>query len=434
MSNTSSVANNFFLMEQNLSTNSTTEENSIRGFSDRFLVIVWVLFSIIWIFGFIANTGVVKIIHSTKLIPLNVFILGLCCSDMVSAICSPVILLSLVTTDRDYPFPNMICKIANAIHSVASAVTVELVLVLSVWRLIALARPQKAATIMTVKKAKYLVTCIWLISSILLTPGPLTLLNVVKPPETRHTVCLCKPEDLAALLIYVVVVETALVNIIPISAIIIISIAIGFFLVRQRRMSQQVSSSSDCRRENRALTQIALIVTAFLIGYIPRIAYFIRQYVQPMDFMTHKILYITSLGVRNLTESINPILYFAGSFHFREYLKECLGYFFRLFKSEDPPSVSETNNTPVTHKSKAVECKTSEAPERFSNLFRNADPPRSKCSETSYGDGTQATQDKTDEMSERCSKLFKNEDEQFEISCDCRSTPVTKTLYNEVSI
>lgn len=158
----------------------------------------------------------------------------------------------------------------------------------------------------------------------MLIPTPSTYLDVVTSAKTGYKVCFCRREDFKFYLVYVLVVEIAFTNVIPIFAIVIISMAIGFVLLRQKRMRQQISSSGDSRKENQALMQVALILASFLVGYIPKMAHFIQQSVHPMDSRMHAITYMIAVGIRSLTESMNPIIYASCSHDFPRYLKNCL--------------------------------------------------------------------------------------------------------------
>lgn len=302
---------------------------------DYLLVPLWTLFWIIWSFGIIANSCVAIFICKMKTIPLNVFIIALCCSDIVSAIVSPFIVYPFLWYGEEYRFPRLICKSVGGIQTVTSAVTIQLVLVLSIWRLIALIHPHKGSTIMTTKRAKCFVVCIWSISTMLLMPRPVIYRDIIQYRIGKKS-CFYRPEDTHMMLIYVLVVEIALTNVLPISAIIVICIAIAICLLKQKVVRQQISGNDDSKKERRALIQVTLIVVSFLIGYIPKTAYYIYGYVHLIDLSTHIITYVAALGIRNITESLNPILYVAGSTLYRDHLYDCMERFVLVFRSAGP--------------------------------------------------------------------------------------------------
>lgn len=292
---------------------------SFGGFDGYDRLLIWIILGTIWTFGLVTNTAAAVTLCRMKPKPLNFFIISLCCSDILSAIVTPFLMKAVVSSDVDFPFGRIVCKIVRPLKTVASAVTIQLVLVLCIWRLFAILRPHKAARFMTLKKAKVVSICSWLISTIVLVPGGVSYLDIVTSSRTGLKICYYIKERRQFARVFTLTVEILISNFIPISCIIVLCIVIAIALLIQHKRRQTVSGGENLRAEEKiALLQVSLIIVSFLVGYIPKFTYYLWVEVVRVDLRTHKISYVVTNGIRNLTESLNPILFVVGSSVLRE--------------------------------------------------------------------------------------------------------------------
>lgn len=321
----------------------------LQVFSKHAIISIWVIMGVIWIFGFFAHLASLVVISRMKRTPLNVFIMGLCCSDIISAIVSPMQVRVILNRADDYPWNILICKTLFPLTTVTSAVTIEIVLVLSMWRLYAIHRPHKASRMMTVKRAKVIVASLWLIVGLPLMIFGAMLLDVTPSRQTEFKVCLFQPSLMLQSYVFLTV-ETVGLNLVPISAITIMCVAIGLSLLKRKEQRATTSSDQDFRKEEkRALIQVTAIVMSFLVGYLPKAARRGYGLFAVIGYRSHTIIFVITRAILNLTESINPILYVVGSSTIAKAAREELDQILALCRSankapHEPKSDKSTSN------------------------------------------------------------------------------------------
>lgn len=308
----------------------TTDSPRLQKLTEKELLIIWITFGMIWSCGLIANLFLVVALGKTKQTPFNVIIIGLCCSDIMSAIASPFIVGQIMYSNakKAYPWNAVICKTAIPIGSVTGAVTIQLVFTLSVWRLHAIHWPHKTIGFMTLRRAKLIVISTWMISTVLLLPLAAYYLNVV-PSTVDHGKLICFTSEEAIWIAHVYhFVDAVILNLIPIIWILMLCVATVFYLLRRKTKRQGLTGDHKFRREEKqALFQLSLIIASFLIGYLPKF-FLIISYIVGHNRRVTTISYLVSRGLLNTTECINPIIYSLSSDDIRSSLKHS---FQRLF-------------------------------------------------------------------------------------------------------
>lgn len=301
----------------------------IKCLSPNEIILIWVASGAVWSFGVVANVTTFLALCRMRQTPLNIIIMGLCCSDILSVIVSPFIVKQMIVScsNEEYPWDIFVCKTLFPAAAVASGVTILLVLALSIWRFRVIRSGHKANDIMTLKRARALVISIWLIVVIVIMPLPAYYLEIVRSPWGIEETCIMKPSNLWLAHIYHFI-ELILVTFAPISCIVILCSVIGILLI-QRKLTRQDRTADESFRETekQALIQLAAIVACFFIGYIPKFFYGIWYYVGIRSRRSHAIVYLVSRWIVNLSESINPIIYNVASKDLRTSVKKVVGKF-----------------------------------------------------------------------------------------------------------
>lgn len=317
----------------NLANRSHVKRDSFH-LSDKEMTAVWTAFGIVWCFAFIANSLTLIVLARIQKTPLNVFIMGLCFSDILSAITSPFDMIAKLTFDGTYPWNTSVCKMLFPVISVASSVTIQLVLVLSAWRFMALSKPMKTTGSMTTKMAKLIVVSCWLITTLIYLPFEAFALDIIPSYAPGSVTCHFRRDVREESRMFILIVDLAILNALPIFAIVVLSIAIGVLVIKRGKKRPSVSNDDRFRRrEKKALLQVSLIIASFLIGYIPKFTYFILHITTRQNGYQRAIGLIAWRGVLNITEAINPILYAVGSSVIRNEAKILLGNAFVSSKS-----------------------------------------------------------------------------------------------------
>lgn len=296
-----------------------------RGFSDSVMIVLWIAFGTIWCFSFSANVMTLVLLFRIKTSPLNIFIMGLCFSDALSAITSPFTVKAELTFDGIYPWNRIICKTMLPLLSVASVVTIQLVLVLSIWRFCAIHKPQKTAGVMTIKRATVITISCWLITALLYIPFEAYTLGVYVSGRSGKELCYFRPQYFRIIRYFILIVDMAVCNLLPILIIVVVCIAIGISMIKQTIRRQTVSSNEGFRKaEKNALIQVTLIMLSFLIGYIPKFFYILLHAFFRVTASQRTLSFLLWRMTQNLTEAINPLLYNIGSIAIRNEVKKVL--------------------------------------------------------------------------------------------------------------
>ncbi|CAG2107656.1 unnamed protein product [Medioppia subpectinata] len=156
-----------------LTMNSTNNEDYMP-YEDRLeTYIVPLVFSIIFIVGFIGNGTLIHIFirhKSMRNLP-NTFILCLAVGDLL-VIVGTVPFISLIYTLDSWPFGEFICKFSEFMRDVSIGITVLTLSVLSFDRYVAIAQPfSKINDNMSKKSTTLVVIALWIISVLLAIPG-----------------------------------------------------------------------------------------------------------------------------------------------------------------------------------------------------------------------------------------------------------------------
>lgn len=279
-------------------------------FDEDELLLIWTVFTVIWSVGTITNLITFVVFTRMESTPLNIIISSLCVSDVISTLGSPVVVDAYLARDTDYPFGGLACKTINIVASLTSAVAIQHVFALSIWRFYAIQRPYKGATFMSLKRAKTVTICSWSITSAIYFMLASRYLNVVKSPVTGMKICFFRPEDYVAAHVFNFAVDTMLSTLLPIFGIVVCSLGIVLSLISQRKVRKSISKSDGFRKQEKlALVQVSLIIVTFLIAYLPKLIDRIWLVVANREYSSHVIMSVTAEGTRNLFAAINPIVY-----------------------------------------------------------------------------------------------------------------------------
>ncbi|XP_039251280.2 growth hormone secretagogue receptor type 1-like isoform X1 [Styela clava] len=322
----------------------------IFSWSDAVICSVFV--GIMTVFGLVANlTTIVVIVKTPKLksLPFNALIASLCVSDIIASCNSPLMLYWKTFGYYRYQLPEFFCKVTLPINSWTNTSTIQHILAFMLIRLGAISYPHRLKDF-TLRRAKILITVIWIVTFIGNSCFPMWFLGVHDTEAGSFTRSACVTDKSVWFIVRKVsYVRQIIFLYIPMVLIVTSTLLlIRLLIIRRNKKQQEKNDNSDVSKENAALIQLSLIVTSFLIGYLPdfgfRISVMIKSLGIKFGGRSAWLLSMLSHLVQRSTECLNPIFYNLGSSQLREATKQFLGFEEVVYASSTKSSEMQMKN------------------------------------------------------------------------------------------
>ena len=139
-----------------------------------FKIVLWILYSIIFVLGVGGNAAVCFIMYRRKTLRTvtNLFILNLAVSDLIFSSSIPLE-LPLILNDYKWPYASFFCKIYSPVQTTVFSVSIFTLSAVSITRHRAINHPFKRQV--SLCHAHYIVLGIWILSTLIVVPHFLTL-------------------------------------------------------------------------------------------------------------------------------------------------------------------------------------------------------------------------------------------------------------------
>lgn len=164
------------MSEQQSTMSSITAGDTSLPLQERswFKLLVWFLYSIIFVMGVGGNAAVCYIICRRKNVKTvtNLFILNLAVSDLIFSGSIPLE-FPIILNDNKWPYASFFCKIYPPVQTIALSVSIFTLTAVSIVRYQAINHPLKWQVSQC--HAKYIIVGIWLFSALLMIPHFITL-------------------------------------------------------------------------------------------------------------------------------------------------------------------------------------------------------------------------------------------------------------------
>lgn len=276
------------------------------------MVSVWSVCGFLSVFGIASSSTMIVVLMRMKRTFLTVILAGLCVSDLISAVNSPLFIYRQFYK-ADLALPKEFCFLPLSVDLATSAITVHHVLLLTAIRLRLITRTGNHGEVAPnncrrVTVASYVFSisvysflCFIITNAEEIDGGISCSFNTKLKNEWK----------------IILVLSLSLITVIPtILTIVFCVVLIACFLYRKLLGNASLSVSSAARhRERQALLQLAVIVASFLIGYA-------SDYTGKMIMLTDKFQMTQGVKVGivlgghvalRLTECINPFTYYIAS-------------------------------------------------------------------------------------------------------------------------
>lgn len=281
-------------------------------------------FSSTSVIGFVGNGWMLAILTRVKPTFFTVIIAGLSMSDLISAINSPFY-IRLILNTHDYGLPYIFCLLTIPLDVVTSSVTAHHVFLLNLIRFRSITSPTGSREEMSAKTCRVLCIASYTISFITNVSIGVGVMKYRKIGETKYY---CNAtRDLGGLLAIFVALSNTLNLLIPATLTIVLCIGIMVFLVHRRcRPSTITQSDSSRKKERQALTQLAVIVIIFVVGYSSDCAaklYLVMHRFNLSRDISMKLSLVTH-GILRVCECVNPFVYYFASSDIKEGNKRLL--------------------------------------------------------------------------------------------------------------
>ncbi|XP_076813756.1 growth hormone secretagogue receptor type 1-like [Clavelina lepadiformis] len=274
------------------------------------------------LFGFFANAiTTFVVIRSSKLrSTFNCLIASLCVSDLISAIISPLNIYRRTWGYYNWEWSDFLCKMFWSIDTWTSYATSVHIFCFAALRFISVQWP------IIYRRNKYSRACIyisvmWAVSFVAgFIPSCIWFKARPRPPlplekgPSCHLNTKWKDEfNIYTWVVYSIFFYLAMILIIVLSIMTIVKVKLSGKATKEIRQRGNENDRNNARREKKIILQLSLIVSSFLLGYIPR-GIFHNTSIPPgpdiygnwwFEFVTYLLL--------RISECLDPIFYNLGS-------------------------------------------------------------------------------------------------------------------------
>nr|XP_039251281.1 D(2)-like dopamine receptor isoform X2 [Styela clava] len=289
----------------------------IFSWSDAVICSVFV--GIMTVFGLVANlTTIVVIVKTPKLksLPFNALIASLCVSDIIASCNSPLMLYWKTFGYYRYQLPEFFCKVTLPINSWTNTSTIQHILAFMLIRLGAISYPHRLKDF-TLRRAKILITVIWIVTFIGNSCFPMWFLGVHDTEAGSFTRSACVTDKSIWFIVRKVsYVRQIIFLYIPMVLIVTSTLLLIRLLIIRRNKKQQGF-------------RISVMIKSLGIKFGGRSAW---------------LLSMLSHLVQRSTECLNPIFYNLGSSQLREATKQFLGFEKVVYASSTKSSEMQKKN------------------------------------------------------------------------------------------
>lgn len=321
--------------------------------------IVTAILVILCVFGLVANAVTFCTIATSKVLrnsPFNILIMSLSISDFLSALNSPLFLYRSIWGYLEYNLSVGTCKFTVGLSQLTMFVTVQHILIFSLFRLLAILFPHKIKRF-TARWAKF--ACIFMWIEVFLGYSLFYIITatvVPYKPGRYKTACTFVATEWRPIGEKYVAIALPIMLFAPFVGILVCAVIITGALVKMRWKRGATRRMGDIRdfrqeQENAALLQVSLIVFSFLFGYSIDAAYRMTKALDLRDLFTLRSKWLTitiSYVCLRVSECLNPLFYNLASSQMRESTKK----FLRILP--DPPSNGSAGSA-TSKKSKSSE-------------------------------------------------------------------------------
>ncbi|XP_076822023.1 uncharacterized protein LOC143468592 [Clavelina lepadiformis] len=282
-------------MENSSFPSNATSGQFVLPFTESDVIITSVFLVTFMVFGIFMNSVTLVVIMTSRTLLkciFNYFILSLCVSDTISAAVSWINLYRRTWGFEYFYLSEFVCEFYWGVDIWTSYVTSLHILSFAVLRLIAITRPN------TMKRIKPRVVKVWIILML----------------DAYH--------------VYTIIVYSIFFYI-PLVSTLSVSIVIGCAIIKQRRTIKvhlsSISAGNRRSKEKHAMLQLSLIITSFLVGYVPFTAFEFYSYGHynhgPVAIRSDWQFGTAQYICLRFSECLNPIFYNLGSAKMREATK-----------------------------------------------------------------------------------------------------------------
>ncbi|CAK8672997.1 unnamed protein product [Clavelina lepadiformis] len=323
-------------MENSSFPSNATSGQFVLPFTESDVIITSVFLVTFMVFGIFMNSVTLVVIMTSRTLLkciFNYFILSLCVSDTISAAVSWINLYRRTWGFEYFYLSEFVCEFYWGVDIWTSYVTSLHILSFAVLRLIAITRPN------TMKRIKPRVVKVWIILMWIIgfTCGalPMGMFSGVErkdrtssAPENKWPSCAQEKKWLDAYHVYTIIVYSIFFYI-PLVSTLSVSIVIGCAIIKQRRTIKvhlsSISAGNRRSKEKHAMLQLSLIITSFLVGYVPFTAFEFYSYGHynhgPVAIRSDWQFGTAQYICLRFSECLNPIFYNLGSAKMREATK-----------------------------------------------------------------------------------------------------------------
>lgn len=291
--------------------------DSLRIVTAPYREVVPPIFGFLTVFGLMANCAMNVILLRMKPTFFTVILIGLSTSDAISALNSPLYVYRQLYW-RDFKLPPVFCFTPIAGDITTSAVTVQLVFLLSLLRFRIITKRSDAKSESILRNSRLFVMVSYIVTSALVASYSAASIEVL---DVRGRF-VCKFKNRVDLFgVVVLILITTVGSILPIILTLLLCLAIIAFQVYRAMSSRAITqSAASKRKEKKALVQLATIIATFLAGYSADYGakvFFISNEFQFPDGVDDLIVLMTH-GVLRITECVNPFMYYLASSDIQE--------------------------------------------------------------------------------------------------------------------
>lgn len=303
--------------------------------------VIWTSFGFLAVFGIIVNFMMIVTLLRMKQTFFTTILIGLASSDLISASNSLFYVYREINLS-DYAFHSTICYLPIIGDVATSFVTIQHVCLLSFIRFRSITRLNVGKSEMSLLMSRISVITFYAVAFVIVAYLSFTNIQVIALND-GFACYFTKPIGHSIIVLLAG-------NIILVTIILVICIALIILMVHRKMSAIAVSSNTDSK-ENQALVQLGAIVICFLVGYS-------ADYSAKIHFALKKpsvsskssvaILLVTH-GIVRVTECLNPFIYYLASSDIKIEMKRliCTVHKLRIRSCQSNNSSPPCSHVPV---------------------------------------------------------------------------------------